>query len=528
MMTGKSFSDAQEMIPLLSHLVSIKSLSCAEDELIDYIIDWFKYHQIEPQVLDGNIFLTFGNRKGSRHLLFNAHMDVVPAQDWKNFDYPKQTDPFNPFIFKNRMYGRGTADTKAGLAAMMILAKNLYDKKEVINKLDGSITFLFSRAEEGQVKFNGVRKVLESAKIPKPTAALIAEPSNLEVLIGSGGLISFFVIGSREDLRYADKFKLNLEFLSQKVSVFKKHLPAIDRCILATLLIYSQLAKNRSLTQIKCVSTQAGDSFRPRVATLECPRQDITDQILKILDNLSTKVQNKKGLFFFKFESQNSELTGHPAYARYDKSVMDLLKKLFNNQFLKGSGILIEAVNLLIFRAKVKTSSNKGKLDNIFDPLPNIEFTSFNIGPTRKTFSVSCRTSMTVSNQMIKDFIAKFHSQVTIHSSIFRTAFITDTKQPIVKAALKSVQKLFKNTTPISIQLGASDGQIMRDIYPDLPIIILSAGSGVKIKNGNKKQAPQFFSTSHKPDEFVDLKQLTLLPTIYEKILFEYLTNHES
>lgn len=523
MIKSKSFSNAQEIIPLLGCLVSIKSLSLQEDELIKYIIGWFKDNQIEPEVLDGNIFVTFGNQKGKHHLLLNAHMDVVSGLDWKNFHHPKHTNPYSPFIFDRRMYGRGTADTKAGLAAMMILAKKLHTKKEIINKLNGSVTFLFSRAEEAKTKFSGVRKVLESGKLPKPTAALIAEPSNLEVLIGSGGLLNFSVTNFREEFKNLHQFKLNLDLLTQKAQIFKKHLPAIDRCILAALLIYSQLPKKRPLNQIRCISEEVGDSFRPRVATLQYPHEYITDRAFKLLGNLSNSLQTKNGIVFLNFESHNSELTGHPAYARYDNSVMDLVKQLFNNQFLEGAGMLIDAANILIFRAQIKTRSHKSRLDHIFDPLPNIEFTSLKIGAKQKTFSVSCRTSITVPNQVIKDFISKFHSQVTIHSPDYRTAFITNTKQPIVKAALKSIQMLFRNTTPISMQPGASDGQIMRDVYPNLPIVLLSAGSGVKIKDGSKKEAPKFFSTSHKSDEFVDLKQAAILPTIYEQILLEYL-----
>ncbi|MDO8503470.1 MAG: M20/M25/M40 family metallo-hydrolase [bacterium] len=529
MAKSKSFSNAQEIIPLLGCLVSIKSLSLEEDELIEYIIDWFKDNQIEPEVLDGNIFITFGNQKGNRHLLFNAHMDVVPAVDWKNFHHPKHTNPYAPFIFNRRMYGRGAADTKAGLAAMMILAKNLYTKKEITNKLNGTVTFLFSRAEEAKTKFSGVRKVLESNKIPKPTAAVIAEPSNLEVLIGSGGLLNFSVTGFREESKYLRKFKLNLDLLSQKAKIFKEHLPPIDRCVLAALLIYSELPKNRSLNQIRCISDEGGHSFRPRIATLRYPHEYVTDRVLKLLDDLSSSLQTKNGIDFLNFESQSPALTGHPGYATYDNSVMDSVKKLFNNRFLEGPGIFIDAANILIFRAKIKTRSNKNKLDHIFDPLPNIEFTSFKIGAQEKMFSVSCRTSITVPNEVVKDFLSKSHNEVTIHSPDYRAAFITNTKQPIVKAALKSIQTLFKNTTPISIQLGASDGQIMRDVYPGLPVVLLSAGSGVKIKDGSKKEAPKFSSTSHKPDEFVDLRQAAILPTIYENILLEYLnSNHEN
>ena len=59
-------------------------------------------------------------------LLYNAHMDVVPPGSEEEWKYP----PLSGFIKRNKyIFGRGTADMKAALAAMIITVK-------ILNKLD--------------------------------------------------------------------------------------------------------------------------------------------------------------------------------------------------------------------------------------------------------------------------------------------------------------------------------------------------------------------------------------------------------
>ena len=46
---------------------------------------------------------------------FAGHTDVVPVGDLKNWTFP----PFEPTLFEEKLYGRGAADMKSGLAAMV-------------------------------------------------------------------------------------------------------------------------------------------------------------------------------------------------------------------------------------------------------------------------------------------------------------------------------------------------------------------------------------------------------------------------
>ena len=70
-----------------------------------------------------NVYATFKGKKGGRSLLFNSHIDVMPAEESEGWTNP----PFEPVVREGRMYGRGTADMKGGLMASAMAVKLLLD-----------------------------------------------------------------------------------------------------------------------------------------------------------------------------------------------------------------------------------------------------------------------------------------------------------------------------------------------------------------------------------------------------------------
>ena len=70
-----------------------------------------------------NVYATFKGSKGGKSLLFNSHIDVMPADEVDEWTTP----PFQPDIRDGKMYGRGTADMKAGLMASAMAVKLIQD-----------------------------------------------------------------------------------------------------------------------------------------------------------------------------------------------------------------------------------------------------------------------------------------------------------------------------------------------------------------------------------------------------------------
>lgn len=120
----------------------------------------------------------FWARRGSTApvLAFAGHTDVVPTgtlSAWHN-------DPFTPEMRDGVLYGRGAADMKGSLAAMVVACENFVAQHP---HHQGSIAFLITSDEEGMAK-NGTVKVVEhlEARQEKITWCLVGEPSSSKVL----------------------------------------------------------------------------------------------------------------------------------------------------------------------------------------------------------------------------------------------------------------------------------------------------------------------------------------------------------
>ncbi|MBQ4845016.1 succinyl-diaminopimelate desuccinylase [Pseudoalteromonas sp. MMG013] len=113
-------------------------------------------------------------RKGqtSPHFCFAGHTDVVPVGDEKAWHYP----PFSGVVKDGMLHGRGAADMKGSLAAM-IIATEQFIKKYPDHK--GSISFLVTSDEEGPF-INGTTKVVDllEARGEKIDMCLVGEPSS--------------------------------------------------------------------------------------------------------------------------------------------------------------------------------------------------------------------------------------------------------------------------------------------------------------------------------------------------------------
>lgn len=105
-------------------------------------------------------------------LCFAGHTDVVPPgalDEWS-------TDPFEPVEKDGNLYGRGTADMKGSLAAMIVAIRNFLERSP---DHAGSIALLITSDEEGRAR-DGTLKVVEalSARDERIDWCVVGEPSS--------------------------------------------------------------------------------------------------------------------------------------------------------------------------------------------------------------------------------------------------------------------------------------------------------------------------------------------------------------
>ncbi|MEE9421584.1 MAG: succinyl-diaminopimelate desuccinylase [Gammaproteobacteria bacterium] len=141
-----------------------QKLMCERLEKIGFSIEALPFDEVT----------NFWARRGNTDplLAFAGHTDVVPTGPVENW----LTDPFQPTVKDGMLYGRGAADMKGSLAAMVTACESFIADHP---NHEGSIGFLITSDEEGP-SINGTVKVVETleARNEKITWCLVGEPSS--------------------------------------------------------------------------------------------------------------------------------------------------------------------------------------------------------------------------------------------------------------------------------------------------------------------------------------------------------------
>jgi succinyl-diaminopimelate desuccinylase len=128
--------------------------------------------QIESMFFEDTLNLWARLGQGKPLFCFAGHTDVVPTGPLEQWQSP----PFEPQIRDGLLYGRGTADMKGSLAAMIVATERFLAKNPTRT---GDIAFLITSDEEGPF-INGTKRVIETleARQEKISWCLVGEPSS--------------------------------------------------------------------------------------------------------------------------------------------------------------------------------------------------------------------------------------------------------------------------------------------------------------------------------------------------------------
>ena len=147
---------ADPVIDLLFDLVRRRSITPEDAGCQELIASRLGEHGFECETMVFGDVTNLWARRGSAPPLFcfAGHTDVVPTGDLEDW----QSDPFEPDVRGENIYGRGTADMKSGLAAMVVAVERFLARHP---DHAGSIAFLITSDEEGRAR-DGTLKVMEA------------------------------------------------------------------------------------------------------------------------------------------------------------------------------------------------------------------------------------------------------------------------------------------------------------------------------------------------------------------------------
>ncbi len=141
-------------------------------EVQGFEVEWFQFGEVS------NVIFTHGqaHNQAEPSLWFLGHTDVVPPgplEDWTSA-------PFKAEVRNSILYGRGAADMKGAVAAMVTAAESFVHEQPDHN---GQVGILLTSDEEG-VAVDGVRRVAQilGQRNGAPQYCLVGEPSSREQL----------------------------------------------------------------------------------------------------------------------------------------------------------------------------------------------------------------------------------------------------------------------------------------------------------------------------------------------------------
>lgn len=127
---------------------------------------------VEVMHFDDTLNMWARKGRGQPLFCFAGHTDVVPTGPVDQWHTP----PFEPTIIGDTLYGRGAADMKGSLAAMVVATERFLQRYPA-PKFD--LAYLITSDEEGPF-INGTKRVIETleARNEKITWCIVGEPSS--------------------------------------------------------------------------------------------------------------------------------------------------------------------------------------------------------------------------------------------------------------------------------------------------------------------------------------------------------------
>lgn len=171
--------EQQELTELLEKMIAAKSYSGHEEGMSALMLEFMRNNGFDEAFIDdyGNVLGCIRGRKPGKTILFDGHIDTVPAENREAWSL----DPFKAEIRGGRIYGRGASDMKGADAAFLTAIARF--AKDTGKHFAGEIWAAGIVHEEC---FEGVASRAVSERV-KPDVVIIGESSEMNIKCSQRG-----------------------------------------------------------------------------------------------------------------------------------------------------------------------------------------------------------------------------------------------------------------------------------------------------------------------------------------------------
>ena len=235
-------TDISHQVEWISRLVAFDTTSSKSNlGLIEDVEAYLHGHGIETfrvandDQTKSNLYAIVGP-KTEGGVVLSGHTDVVPVegQDW-------DTDPWTVIEKDGKLYGRGVADMKSFSAIGLSLVPEM-----LAANLKRPLIFALSYDEE--IGCLGAPRMIDeiSKRVPSPSAVIVGEPTNMDVIDGHKGIAAFRVT----------------------VTGYTTHSSQTDRGVSAVEAAAKLIAKIADMRAAKAAAADADSPFKPPYSTM--------------------------------------------------------------------------------------------------------------------------------------------------------------------------------------------------------------------------------------------------------------------
>lgn len=215
-------------------------------------------------------------RPGAATLMLNGHLDVVGVE---GMTHP----PFTPTVGDGRLYGRGSADMKSGIAAMCVAARRALEQG-----IDGEI--LITAVIDEEYESLGTRALVASGL--RADAAIVTEPTRLVICPAHRGF-AWANLELRGRAAHGSRYDIGVDAITHAALV----LAELDRMQRTALPARTHPLLGRGSLHASTISGGTGPSTYPDRCTLGIERRTIPgESVATFRDELAAAIDAARAI----------------------------------------------------------------------------------------------------------------------------------------------------------------------------------------------------------------------------------------